>query len=178
MSLRASGVRSTATPKPSQNDEWTLLVARMQGDPDPLTALYETFGRGVRFLMFRQLGPQDIEDGVHNAFLIVLQAIQRGELRDPALLTGFVRTIVWREVATQINHLNRSARNRRSKCGFRYVAAGSEVSRHGSLARSRSGMDIKRAGQERLLAVVNADPNAVDVTVPGHGDSDSAQSYV
>ena len=37
-------------------------------------------------------------------------------------------------------------------------------------------MDIKRAGQERLLAVVNADPNAVDVTVPGHGDSDSAQS--
>jgi RNA polymerase sigma factor (sigma-70 family) len=82
------------------------LVERIQqGDSDALTELYQIFGRGIRFFMYRQLGPQDIDDRVHDAFLVVVQAIQRGELRDPARLMGFVRTIVRRQVATRIDHL-------------------------------------------------------------------------
>jgi len=96
---------------PPAADPWTLLVARIQkGDQEALNELYQVFGRGVRFFMYRQLGPQDIDDRVHDAFLIVVQAIQRGELRDPARLMGFVRTIVRRQVATRIDHLVQTRR--------------------------------------------------------------------
>ena len=96
---------------PSAMDEWTLLVARIrQRDPNALIELYQIFGRGVRFLMFRQLGPQDIDDRVHDAFLAILQAIQKGGLRDSARLMGFVHTIVRRKIATHINYLVRARR--------------------------------------------------------------------
>jgi DNA-directed RNA polymerase specialized sigma24 family protein len=39
---------------------------------------------------------------LHDSFLIVVQAIQRGELREPERLMGFVRTIVRRQVAAHI----------------------------------------------------------------------------
>jgi RNA polymerase sigma factor (sigma-70 family) len=44
-----------------------------------------------------------LDDRVHDAFLIVVQSIQRGELRDPRRLMGFVRTVVRRMVAAQID---------------------------------------------------------------------------
>jgi RNA polymerase sigma factor (sigma-70 family) len=56
----------------------------------------------VRFYLCRQLGPQDLDDRVHDTFIIVAQAIQRGELREPDRLMGYVRTIVRRQVAAQI----------------------------------------------------------------------------
>ena len=93
-------------------DKWTLLVGRIQkGEEDALTELYQIFGRGVRFIMLRRLGPQDIDDRVHDAFLAVVKAIQRGDLRYPACLMGFVRTIVQRHVATRINHLVKTRRD-------------------------------------------------------------------
>jgi RNA polymerase sigma-70 factor (ECF subfamily) len=101
----------TPATAPPATDEWTLLVARIrQGDPNALTELYQIFGRGVRLLMFRQLGPQDIDDRVHDAFLAVLQAIQKGGLRDSARLMGLVHTIVRRKIATHINHLVQARR--------------------------------------------------------------------
>jgi RNA polymerase sigma factor (sigma-70 family) len=108
-------VKSAEAPLPSASpapaNEWSRLVERIQqGDPDALTELYQIFGRGIRFFMYRQLGPQDIDDRVHDAFLVVVQAIQRGELRDPARLMGFVRTIVRRQVATRIDHLVQTRR--------------------------------------------------------------------
>src|SRR5581483_5079932 len=65
--------------------------------------LYRIFGRGIRFYLCRQLGPQDLEDRFHDTFVIVVQAIQRGELREPERLMGFVRTIVRRQVAAHID---------------------------------------------------------------------------
>lgn len=56
----------------------------------------------MRFYLCRQLGPQDLDDRVHETFLIVAQAIQRGELREPDRLMGYVRTVVRRQVAAQI----------------------------------------------------------------------------
>jgi len=64
--------------------------------------LYALFSRGVRFYFCRHLGPGELDDRVHDTFLIVVQAIQRNELRDPNRLLGFVRTIVRRQVASYI----------------------------------------------------------------------------
>ena len=86
--------------------EWTSLVDSIRaGDQDAMTQLYATFGRGVRYYLSRQLGAQEIEDKVHDTFLVVLGAIQRGELREPDRLMGYVRTVVRRLVATHIDRL-------------------------------------------------------------------------
>jgi RNA polymerase sigma-70 factor, ECF subfamily len=96
---------------PSGQSDWTRLVAKIQrGDADALTELYQVFARGVKFYMYRQLGPQDLDDRLHDVFLVVVQAVQRGELRDPARLMGFVRTIVRRQVATRIDEIVQTRR--------------------------------------------------------------------
>jgi RNA polymerase sigma-70 factor (ECF subfamily) len=95
---------ATAAPV-SATPDWRGLVAKIQaGDPAGMEELYAVFSRGVRFYLCRQLGPQEIEDKVHDTFLIVVQAIQRGELREPDRLMGFVRTIVRRQVAAYIDN--------------------------------------------------------------------------
>ena len=47
-------------------------------------------------------GVQELDDKVHDTFLIVVQAIRRGDLREPDRLMGFVRTVVERQVAAAI----------------------------------------------------------------------------
>ena len=90
-------------PNPAQDINWTDLVQRIQANDQPaLEELYTLFSRGIKFLIVRQLGRQDIDDRVHDTFVIVVQAIQRGELRDPERLMGFVRTIVRRQIASFI----------------------------------------------------------------------------
>jgi RNA polymerase sigma factor (sigma-70 family) len=89
--------------QPDPQPCWADLVSRIrQNDPEGMEELYRVFSRGVRFYLCRQLGPQDLDDRVHDTFLIVAQAIQRGELREPHRLMGYVRTIVRRQVAAQI----------------------------------------------------------------------------
>jgi RNA polymerase sigma-70 factor, ECF subfamily len=84
--------------------DWPALVQQIQrGDSDGMEQLYGIFGRGIRFYLCRQLGPQELEDRFHDTFVIVVQAIQRGELREPDRLMGFVRTIVRRQVAAHID---------------------------------------------------------------------------
>lgn len=83
--------------------DWTQLVERIQrNESEALEELYRLFSRGIRFYFCRQLGRQELEDKVHDTFLIVVQTIQRGELREPSRLMGFVRTIVRRQVAAFI----------------------------------------------------------------------------
>lgn len=83
--------------------DWLDLVNRIQqGEASGLEDLYKIFSRGIRFYLCRQLGPQELDDRVHDTFLIVVQAIQRGDLREPDRLMGFVRTVVRRQVAGQI----------------------------------------------------------------------------
>jgi RNA polymerase sigma-70 factor (ECF subfamily) len=93
-------------PEVSAASEWASLVESIRaGDQDAMTQLYATFGRGVRYYLSRQLGAQEIDDKVHDTFLVVLGAIQRGELREPDRLMGYVRTVVRRLVATHIDRL-------------------------------------------------------------------------
>ncbi|MGH9584926.1 MAG: RNA polymerase sigma factor, partial [Bryobacteraceae bacterium] len=83
--------------------EWSTLVAQIKAGEDAgMEQLYKLFSRGIRYYLCRQLGPQELEDKVHDTFLIVVNAIRRGDLREPERLMGFVRTVVRRQVAAYI----------------------------------------------------------------------------
>lgn len=102
-------------PAPTQGADayagWVRLVERIQsGETDGMTELYELFSKGIRFYLCRQLGPQELDDKIHDTFLVVVQAIRRGELREPQRLMGFVRTIVRRQVAA---HIDKAVQTRR-----------------------------------------------------------------
>jgi len=98
-----------ATPESAVVDEapqhaWAPLVERIRaGDRTAMEELYGLFSKGIRFYLCRQLGPQDLDDRVHDVFLTITQAIQSGELREPERLMGYVRTVVRRQVAARID---------------------------------------------------------------------------
>ena len=85
--------------------DWGLLVNQIKAGEDAgMEHLYRLFSRGIRYYLCRQLGPQELEDKVHDTFLIVVNAIKRGDLREPERLMGFVRTVVRRQVAAYIEN--------------------------------------------------------------------------
>ena len=87
------------------------LVARIRSaETDGMAELYHLFSKGIRFYLCRQLGPQELDDKIHDTFLVVVQAIRRGELREPQRLMGFVRTIVRRQVAAHIDKVVQTRR--------------------------------------------------------------------
>jgi RNA polymerase sigma-70 factor, ECF subfamily len=90
-----------------------LLAKRVQrGDDDAMRELYEIFSTGIRFMLFRQLGPDDLDDKVHDVFLIIAQSIRNGELREPSRLMGYIHTIVRRQIAAYIDRAVNLRRNR------------------------------------------------------------------
>src|SRR5438067_13691324 len=96
--------------------EWGALVAQIKAGEDAgMEHLYKLFSRGIRYYLCRQLGPQELEDKVHDTFLIVVNAIRRGDLREPERLMGFVRTVVRRQVAA---YIEQAVQNRRDQADF------------------------------------------------------------
>ena len=92
--------------------QWPELVRRLRsGDRTAMEELYQVFSEGIRFYLWRQLGPQDLNDKVHDIFLIVTQSIQSGDLREPERLMGYVRTVVRRQVAGHIQIARQQRRN-------------------------------------------------------------------
>lgn len=92
-----------ATGGNTREQPWARVVERIrQGDPAGMEELYAVFVKGVRYFLWRQLGTHDLDDKVHDVFLIVAQAIQRGDLREPERLMGYVRTVLRRQVAAYI----------------------------------------------------------------------------
>jgi RNA polymerase sigma factor (sigma-70 family) len=105
-------LETVARPEPDDSVDWPELVARIQrGDDTGMEDLYRLFARGIRFYLCRQLGMQELDDKVHDTFLIVVQAIRRGDLREPDRLMGFVRTVVRRQVAAHIDQVVHSRRD-------------------------------------------------------------------
>ena len=95
---------------------WTDVVRQIRtGDPAGMEQLYRVFTKGVRFFLCRQLGPQDLDDRVHDMFLMVTQSICRGDLRQPERLMGYVRTVLHRQVAA---HIEEAVRARRCLTGL------------------------------------------------------------
>ena len=91
---------------------WVELVDRIRaGETGGMAELYRLFSKGIRFYLCRQLGPQELDDKVHDTFVVVVQAIRRGDLREPERLMGFVRTIVRRQVAAHIDKVVQSRRD-------------------------------------------------------------------
>src|SRR5258708_34071764 len=117
-----------ATPKEVAHEgspeNWLALVESIKScERSGMEELFRVFSRGVRFYLCRQLGPQDLDDRVHDTFVIVVQAIRKGELREPERLMGFVRTVVRRQVAAQID---RSVQNRREQADMDTTVAVSD----------------------------------------------------
>lgn len=118
---------STATPSREPNArtnlspiEWAVLVDQIKaGEHSGMEQLYKLFSRGIRYYLCRQLGPQELEDKVHDTFLIVVNAIKRGDLREPERLMGFVRTVVRRQVA---GYIENAVHTRRDQTDLEYGA--------------------------------------------------------
>jgi RNA polymerase sigma-70 factor, ECF subfamily len=94
---------ATQSKTPLATVDWPALVEQVKAGGDAgMEQLYKLFSRGIRYYLCRQLGPQELEDKIHDTFLIVVNAIRRGDLREPERLMGFVRTVVRRQVAGYI----------------------------------------------------------------------------
>ena len=108
--------RGEVRPDALQISDWSRLVARIrEGEPGAMEELYGVFEKGIRYFILRNLGPEDVEDKVHDCFVIVAQAIRRGELREPERLMGFVRTVVKRQIA---QHIETAVTRRRTMAEF------------------------------------------------------------
>jgi RNA polymerase sigma-70 factor, ECF subfamily len=83
--------------------------------PSGLEEFYKVLCKGVRFFLLRQFGVRDLDDKVHGIFVIVDQAIQRGDLRDPERLMGYIRTIIRRQAA---GHIEQITQERRKQAGL------------------------------------------------------------
>jgi RNA polymerase sigma factor (sigma-70 family) len=89
-----------------------LVNGIRSGNQAAMESLYGIFARGVRFFLLRNLGPDELDDKVHDCFVIVAQAIRNGELREPERLMGYVRTVVKRQIAASIDIAVQQRRNR------------------------------------------------------------------
>ena len=143
MMIANSTENSSDARQASSEPAWAELVDKIKlNDPKGLEELYRVFSRGVRFYLCRQLGPQDVDDRVHDTFLTVAQAIQRGDLREPDRLMGYVRTIVSRQVAAQIEE-NVHSRKREIDLGWG-LAVHDASSNPEQAAIQRQNQDIAR----------------------------------
>ncbi len=103
--------------------DWAALVAQIKAGEDAgLEFLYCQFSRGIRYYLCRHLGPEELDDRVHDTFLVVVQAIKKGDLREPERLMGFVRTVVRRQVAAYIDQAVQTRRDQADiECGVTVV---------------------------------------------------------
>jgi RNA polymerase sigma-70 factor (ECF subfamily) len=91
-------------PDALQVPDWAHLVSRIRdGDSAAMAELYAVFAKGIRYFLLRNLGPDELDDKVHDCFVIVTEAIQNGDLREPERLMGYVRTVVKRQIAASID---------------------------------------------------------------------------
>ena len=91
---------------PEPDVDWKAVVDLIRrADPEGEATLYRSLASGARLFLQRRLGTTDVEDRVHDVFLIVVEAVRRGELRDPERLMGFVRTVLYRQLSQEIRRI-------------------------------------------------------------------------
>jgi RNA polymerase sigma-70 factor (ECF subfamily) len=82
------------------------LVNRIQnGETDGMEELHRLFGQEIRSYLSPQIGSQGLEEGLRNALALTIQAIRRGEAREPERLLDFVRTVVDQQVVGHTDRL-------------------------------------------------------------------------
>ena len=110
------GLPEQDQPDGLQLPDWAGLVNGVrEGDSAAMAELYGIFAKGIRYFLLRNLGPDDLDDKVHDCFVIVTQAIQNGDLREPERLMGYVRTVVKRQIAASIDI---AVQQRRTRANF------------------------------------------------------------
>lgn len=114
---------SVANTSSGSGVDWAVLVSQIKnGEDTGLEFLYRQFSRGIRYYLCRHLGPEELDDRVHDTFLVVVQAVRKGDLREPERLMGFVRTIVRRQVAAYIDQAIQTRRDQADiECGVAVV---------------------------------------------------------
>jgi RNA polymerase sigma factor (sigma-70 family) len=90
---------------------WADIVASIQrGEAHGVEELYRAISKNSSGTLFRSVDPQSVEDYIHEIVVVVLEAIRAGEIRDPACLMGFVKTVTHRRVSL---HIRTAMRHRR-----------------------------------------------------------------
>jgi RNA polymerase sigma-70 factor, ECF subfamily len=79
-----------------------MVASILAGSKQAQAELYARLSKGMRFLIHRKLGPQDVDDVLHIAFLTIVEAIRAGKVREPEALLSFARTVVNRQIAETI----------------------------------------------------------------------------
>jgi hypothetical protein len=68
------------TESETKETDWAGIVTRIRNHENAaMEELYVIFAKGIRYYLCRQLGPQELDDKVHDTFLIVVQAIRRSK---------------------------------------------------------------------------------------------------
>ena len=75
------------------------------GRADSMEGLYRFLNGRPRFFLAKKIPAQHIEDRIHETFRQVVSAIQRGQIRDPECLIGFVYAVLKRQAMLQIGEL-------------------------------------------------------------------------
>jgi RNA polymerase sigma-70 factor, ECF subfamily len=88
---------------------WAGVVRKIQrgggaGSREGIEEIYIALTNGVRARLVRSIETDAVEDRLHEILVIVVEAIQRGELRDPGRLMGFVQTVTRRRVVAHIRN--------------------------------------------------------------------------
>jgi RNA polymerase sigma-70 factor (ECF subfamily) len=112
-SLCCPSPERTAENNADLSGQYADLVRRVaEYEEAGMADLYSQISEGLRPYLARQLQSQDFDDKIHNIFIDVVVAIQRGQLRDPGRLMAFVRTIARRRVS---GYIETAVANRRKR---------------------------------------------------------------
>jgi RNA polymerase sigma-70 factor (ECF subfamily) len=120
-------------------ESYAGLVSQIQrGEIDGMEELYKIFGNGVRCYHRRYLSPEETEDKIHDAFLMVAHSILEGQLREPCRLMSFVWTVVERQ---RIAYIKTMVRKRTVFEDLRteFMIDGKENPEQAAIKRQRAG---------------------------------------
>jgi RNA polymerase sigma factor (sigma-70 family) len=100
----------------TQARPWVRLVEDTRNnEPAGVAELYRCFCEDFRRYSHRKLGCQDAQDRMHDAFLVTVEAIRAGELRNPERLVAFFLTVLRRKIAA---HIHRVVEDRKGGAGL------------------------------------------------------------
>jgi RNA polymerase sigma-70 factor (ECF subfamily) len=81
---------------------WTALYGRIRDEhPEALGELYRRL-QSHRYRFFGQLDVADAQDALHQCYLEVLDQIQRGNVREPERMDGYIAVVARRLICRRI----------------------------------------------------------------------------
>ncbi|MBS1827828.1 MAG: sigma-70 family RNA polymerase sigma factor [Acidobacteria bacterium] len=116
-----------------------------EGDPEAIETLYRLVSRTSRYLLSRRLRDEDPDDFLHETLTIVVDAIRKRQIRNPAALLGYVKSVVRRQGALCVAR-NSAARRRTVTSGSFLVANATSGANPETELISRERSDLMHRG--------------------------------